>query len=305
MPTPNFATDYQRALQTRYEHNGLVYTQRLWNSPSNSIIRWQGHSQVRLPVLNILEGMKDRQRRTITTAEVNYENTWETYTLENERYWDTLVDPSDIDETNWTTTIANITRSFNDQQKAPERDKFMMSSLFARKQALGGGAGIHTETLTAENFLPLFDELMTEMDEKGIPAQGREIFCTPPVRTLIKNLQQFGRTLPVQGNTGEINRIINRLDDVVINTAIPSDRMRTMYDFSNGARPVAGSRQIHFILIHIPCMCAPEKYSFVALDEPSAKTAGNWLYYEQVYNDVILFESRHEGLAMVVGPAGS
>lgn len=65
-----------------------------------------------------------------------------------------------------------------------------------------------------------------------------------------------------------------------------------------GIDPTA--KQIHFFLIYIPCMAAPQKYSFVGLDTPSAKTAGNYLYYEQSYDDVLLFESKHEGLAFVI-----
>jgi len=298
----NYATAYQTGLQQRYIANGLLYSHKLWNSPSNSVIKWAGQKTVKLPKLLILNGRKDRTRRTITTPEANYENQWETHELTNERYWDTLVDPSDVDETNYTTTIANITKVYNDEEKIPEKDKQMFSSLYARKQALSGGDQIIEQVLTAENFLSIFDELMTEMDEAGVPAQGRTIYCTPPVRTLIKNLQQFSRAVPTQGNTGEINRIINRLDEVTIEPAVPSDRMKTMYDFTVGAADVEGAQQIQMMLIHIPCMAAPEKYSFVGLDAPSAKTAGNYLYYEQSYDDVLVFESRHEGLAFVVSP---
>lgn len=298
----NYATSYQRGLQQRYIANGLLYSQKLWNSPSNSIIRWTGHNEVKLPKLIIKNGRKDRTRRQITDIDANYENQWETYTLENERYWSTLVDPSDVDETNWTTTIANITRVYNDEEKIPEKDKQMFSSLYARKMALSGGDDIVTQLLTEENFLRIFDKLMTEMDESGVPQQGRTIFCTPPVRTLIKNIQQFGRTVPIQGNTGEVNRIINRIDEVTIEPGVPSDRMQTMYNFTTGAQAVPGAQQIQMMLIHIPCMAAPEKYSFVGLDAPSASSSGNYLYYEQSYDDVILFESRHEGLAFVVAP---
>lgn len=43
-----------------------------------------------------------------------------------------------------------------------------------------------------------------------------------------------------------------------------------------------------------------KKYSFVGLDAPSAANSGNWLYYEQSYDDVLLFETKHDGLAFVI-----
>ncbi|MGD1386068.1 capsid protein, partial [Enterococcus faecium] len=79
-----------------------------------NLIKWAGAKTVKLPKLLIKNGRKDRTRRSITGASANYENQWETYELTNERYWDTLVDPSDIDETNYVTSIANITKAYND-----------------------------------------------------------------------------------------------------------------------------------------------------------------------------------------------
>lgn len=298
----NYATAYQQGLQQRYAANGLLYTQKLWNSPSNSVIKWTGQKTVKLPKLLIKGGRKDRNRRSITGIEANYENQWETYELKNERYWSTLVDPSDVDETNQVTSIANITKVYNDEEKIPEKDKQMFSSLFASKQALGAGSGIESVLLTAQNFLETFDKLMLEMDEAGVPSVGRSIYCTNAVRTIIKNLQQFSRTVPVQNNTGDINRIINRLDEVTIEPGVPADRMKTLYDFTEGAKADEAAKQIQMMLIYIPSMAAPEKYSFVGLDAPSAANSGNYLYYEQSYDDVIVFESKHEGIAFVVEP---
>lgn len=296
----NYAEAYQQGLEQRYAANGLLYTQKLWNSPSNGKLRFNGAKTVKVPKLLIKNGRKDRTRRTITAVDANYENQWETYELKNERYWSTLVDPSDVDESNQTVSIANITKVYNDEEKIPEMDKQMTSTLFTRKQTIASGAGIEQMTLDETNFLGTFDKLMTEMDDKGVPTVGRTIFCTPSVKTLIKNLQQFSRTMPVQNSNGEINRIINRLDDVTIENPIPSDRMKTLYDFTTGAVADPTAKQIHFFLIYIPCMAAPQKYSFVGLDAPSAQNSGNYLYYEQSYDDVLLFETKHEGLAFVI-----
>lgn len=126
--TLNYAQAYQQGLQNRYSENGLLFTQKLWNSPSNTLLKFTGAKEVKVPRLLIKEGRKDRTRRTITNIDANYENQWETYTLTNERYWSTLVDPSDVDETNYVTSIANITKTFNDTEKVPEMDKFMVSN---------------------------------------------------------------------------------------------------------------------------------------------------------------------------------
>ena len=301
--TLNYAQSYQQGLQKRYSENGLLFTNKLWNSPSNTLLKFTGAKEVKVPRLLIKEGRKDRTRRTITNIDANYENQWETYTLTNERYWLTLVDPSDVDENNYVTSIANITKTFNDTEKVPEMDKFMVSKLFSRKKELDTESKqIKSLNLTEENFLATFDELMEQMDEAGVPAEGRVIFCTPTVKRMIKNIKQFGRTVNIHGQGTVIDRSIGRLDDVTIEPSIPSDRMKTLYNFTNGAKVDPTAKQIHFFLIHIPCMAAPQKYEFVGLDEPSAASSGNYLYYEQSYDDVLLFQTKHEGLAFVVAP---
>ena len=268
--TLNYAQAYQQGLQNRYSENGLLFTQKLWNSPSNTLLKFTGAKEVKVPRLLIKEGRKDRTRRTITNIDANYENQCKT---------------------------------FNDTEKVPEMDKFMVSKLFSRKKALDTESKqIKSLNLTEENFLATFDELMEQMDEAGVPAEGRVIFCTPAVKRMIKNIKQFGRTVNIHGQGTVIDRSIGRLDDVTIEPSIPSDRMKTLYNFTNGAKVDPTAKQIHFFLIHIPCIAAPQKYEFVGLDAPSASSSGNYLYYEQSYDDVLLFKTKHEGLAFVVAP---
>ncbi len=44
--TLNYAESYQQALQKRYSENGILYSQKLWNSPSNNLIKWAGAKTV-------------------------------------------------------------------------------------------------------------------------------------------------------------------------------------------------------------------------------------------------------------------
>jgi len=297
--TLNYATFYQAALHKRYDEEGNFYSRHLWNSPSNNKLQWKGRNTVRVPRLFIKNGRTDRARRTVGQIHANYENQWIDYTLENERHWHTLVDPSDIDETNFVTSIANITRVFNDTEKIPEMDKQMFSSLFQKKQALDGTNGITTIALTEANILFQFDRMMHEMDEQEVPREGRVLYLTPTVAKVLKNAEGLTRNVNVQQNNGVISRAIQMLENVEIREVI-SSRFRTLYDFTVGAREAAGSRQIQMMLIHVPCMAAPQKYDFVGLDTPNAASFGNYKYYEQAYDDVILFETLSPGVQFII-----
>ena len=297
METVNYAEQYQKAVQQAF-YDGHLYTAPLWNSPSNGLISFDGAKHIKLPRLTIEEGRRDRKRREITDIKANYSNDWDSYELTNERYWSTLVDPSDIDETNYVVSIANITRQFNLDEKMPEMDKYMFSKLFLEKQTKDGGKGITTDTLDEKNILTAFDNMMVDFDEARIPNQNRYLYVTPKINAILKQAEAMNRSLTLK-DPNSVQRTVYSLDDVNI-VVIPSDLMQTAYDFTVGAKTIDDSKQIEMMLIYNGVQIAPEKYTFAGFDSPSAKSSGNWLYYEQAYNDVLLLNTKTAGIQFVI-----
>ena len=297
METVNYAEQYQQAVQQAF-YDGHLYTAPLWQSPSNGLISFDGAKHIKLPRLTIEEGRRNRQRREITDIKANYSNDWDSYELTNERYWSTLVDPSDIDETNYVVSIANITRQFNIDEKMPEMDKYMFSKLFLEKQTKDGGKGITTDTLDEKNILIAFDNMMVDFDEARIPNQNRYLYVTPKINEILKRAETMNRGLTLK-DPNSVQRTVYSLDDVNI-VVIPSDLMQTAYDFTVGAKTIDDSKQIEMMLIYNGVQIAPEKYTFAGFDSPSAKSSGNWLYYEQSYNDVLLLNTKTAGIQFVI-----
>ena len=297
MATVNYAEAYQQAVQQAF-YDGHLYTAPLWQSPSNSLIKFDGAKHIKLPRLTIEEGRRDRKRRTMEDIQANYTNDWDSYEITNERYWSTLVDPSDIDETNYVTTLANITRQFNIDEKMPEMDKFMFSKLFKEKEQLDSGRGITTDTLDEKNILTAFDNMMLDFDEARIPVQNRFLYVTPEVNAILKRAEIMNRELVLK-DPNSVERRVYSLDSVTI-VVIPSDLMHTAYDFTVGAKTIDDSKQIEMMLIYNGVQIAPEKYTFAGFDSPCAKTNGNWLYYEQSYNDVLLLKTKTAGIQFVI-----
>ncbi|NNV07131.1 capsid protein [Geobacillus sp. MMMUD3] len=287
---PNYAQLYQEALQQKFSE-GLAFN-ALYNTPNNRTIKWVNAKTVQIPRITT-GGFVDVDRDVVGTFTRRADNSWETKTLEHDREFRTLVDPADIDETNMALTIANITRVFNDEQKIPEMDKYMASKLYAEFVAYGGVA--NTTALDASNILSIFDTFMEEMDDAEVPQSGRILYVTPAVKKLLKQAQEIQRMLTVTQNSGSVNRNVYSLDDVQIVT-VPSSRMKTAYNFTDGAVPDPTAKQINMILVHPLAVVAPQKYEFVSLDEPSAATGGKWLYYERKYWDVFILQNKVAGV---------
>lgn len=298
MAVLNYAELYLQALQQLFKA-GLRFGS-LYNAPNNATIRWVNAKTIQIPNIEV-GGFTDVDRDVVGGYTRRVDNKWIPLTLEHDREFRTLVDPVDVDETNMAITIANITRVFNTEHKIPEMDKYMASKLFAETTRLGGT--VDTTALTTANILGTFDTLMEQMDEAEVPLEGRELYVTPAVSKLLKEAEGIQRQLDVSGRRGaDVSRNIYSLDDVNIIT-VPSARMKTEYDFTDGAVASPTARQIHMILVHPDIVLSPQKYEFVSLDAPSATTGGKYLYYERKYWDVFLIEPKKAGISIVADAA--
>lgn len=291
MAVLNYATLYEQALQQVYKQ-GLKFG-AIYLSPETSKYRWLGAKTVQVPNI-LVSGFVNSNRDTQQTYTRAVDNDWLTFTLTHDRTFMTLVDPMDIDETNMAVSIANITNTFNTEQKIPEMDKYLISKLYADFTGFGGTAD--TTALTVTNVLAEIDAMMEAMDEAEVPEEGRILYVTSQVKTLIKNAEALQRTLETTDNNGVISRNVSRLEELTI-VSVPSIRMKASYDFTVGAVPSVGADQINMMMIHPSCVLAPQKYEAVFLDEPSAETRGKFKYFERKYWDVFLIEPKIGGIA--------
>jgi len=88
------------------------------------------------------------------------------------------------------------------------------------------------------------------MDEKRIPRAGRILYVTPETRTKIQNAKQIYRTMDISRANAAIKRAVTALDEVQIPESVPSDLMKTVYDFSEGWAVDDSAQQINMLLVH-------------------------------------------------------
>lgn len=293
MTALNYAHEYQRSLEQAFPY--VLYFGALYATPNNGRYRWLNGKTIEIPSISVT-GRVDSTRDTIATAARNYDNSWIPLTLENERKWSTLVHPRDVQETNQVTTIANITKVFNEEQKFPEMDAYTISKIYADWTAQGEKAD--TTVLTAENILSVFDKFLEEMSEGRVPKTGLLLYVTPAVNTLLKSAQGIYRTLNV-GTQNRLSRAITALEEVEI-SEVPSELMKTMYNFTQGWKPAAGAKQVNMMLINPISVITPTSYEFAKLDPPSALSEGKYVYYEESHEDVFVLKNKNKGIRMSV-----
>ena len=295
----NYATEYSRALSQAFPY--VLNFGALYNTPNNNRYRWVNAKTIEIPSISTT-GRVDSDRDTIATAQRNYDNAWETKTLSNQRKWSTLVHPMDIDQTNLVTTIANITKVFNEEQKFPEMDAYCVSKIYQDWVALGNTPD--DTALTSSTVLEVFDKLMLNMDNARVPVQGRILYCTNEVKYLLKSAQQVVRNLNAEDRNANINRVVDRLDEVEV-IGVASPLMKTKYNFTQGWRPALSADSINMMIIHPTAVITPVSYTFSKLDEPAAGSEGKYIYFEESFEDVFILNKKAGAIQFNITDDGS
>ena len=284
MKVLNYAGSYAQALAQAYPY--VLHFAALRSTENDARYKWTGAKTIEIPSLSTT-GRVDADRDSIGTAKRNYENAWEPKTLGNHRQWSTLVHPMDIDETNHVASIQNITKVFNEEQKFPEMDAYMVSKIYA--DWTEAGAAADTTVVAEDNILQLFDSYMEAMDEANVPKNGRILYLTTGTNGMLKRAVERARH--IQNGDANIRRAVESVDSVQIEV-VPSALMKTVYDFTEGWKAGAGAKQIRMLLAHPSAVITPEKYVFSQLDAPSAMTNGKYYYFEESYDDTFVLKKR-------------
>ena len=111
------------------------------------------------------------------------------------------------------------------------------------------------------------------------------MFCTPQFRKLLKNAEGIQRTLNIN-TSNAIDRRVYSVDDISNINTVPSARLKTLYDFTDGCAPAATAKQINYILIDPEAQVSRDKYSYIKLFSPGSdsRTSDNYLYQNRKYN---------------------
>lgn len=286
----NYATRFEREIEQQFARE-LTSADMSTNKKYNFI----DAQTIKVPTIQ-LSGYKDHARDG-SKNRGTVGNTYQAMTLTHDRDIEFFVDEMDVDETNQAVSAANITATFNEEQAIPELDAHRYSKVYSEFIANGGTA--NETVLTESNILGVFDKMMEDMDEAGVPQSGRMLKVTPPIYTMLKNAEGIQRTLDVTGGADGINRNVRSLDEVEI-TSVPSDRMKTAYDFTEGYVPAEGAKQINMMLYHTSGILAPVKVADIYLwnKGQTPDSAFGYLYQNRSYSDAFVIKAKNDAVAV-------
>lgn len=288
----NYAKEYSQALAQAYPYT--LFFGALWSAVKPDV-KFLRNDTVILPSLSV-KGRKNGDRDSIGTFGRNFNNDEEPKKLKTHRTWDTLIHPRDIDETNHVATIQNITKTMNEEEKFPEMDAEMITALYSLKNAIE--AITEGDVLTLQNVLTKFDALMDKMDEARVPAAGRLLYADTYTKTLIDTAKEAARNLSAQDTT--VARSLDRIGEVEV-IGVPTTAMKSAYNFTDDGFEVAeAAKDVKMILVHPSAVIPVIAYDFAQLGAPSSLSQGKWTYFEESFEDVFIFNKKHDAIQFYV-----
>ena len=226
------------------------------------------------------------------------------FTLTHDRDVEFLVDKADVDETNATASIQNISRVFEQTQVTPESNALFFSKVATKAAAL---TGYHSSTAassyTKANVFGKLKGYLAVGKLRRYKASGSLImYVTSAIMDLLEQSTEFTRKIEMtqiaEGGLGIETRVTD-IDGVPIMEVIDDECFYDAFNWgptNGGFEPAVGAHKINVLIAcGQTCKFVP-KISSIYYFEPGAHTKGDgYLYQNRNLSDVFVFPNGKDG----------
>lgn len=241
------------------------------------------------------------------------------FTLEHDRDISFLVDKADVDETNATASIQNISRTFEKTQASPETDALFFSKVAQKALKLekyhsstprtGSGA------FTKANVFSKLKDMLKAGKLRRYKAKGALVMYVDSfIMDLLEQSTEFTRKIEMtqiaEGGMGIETRVTD-IDGVPIMEVVDDERFYDKFDFdgenggfepvekvtaSDGVEAVTGSHKINVLIACLMTCKTVPKISSIYYKDPGDHTEGDgYLYMNRSLSDVFVFPNGKDG----------
>lgn len=310
MPSLNYAQTWNKDLLE-------ILIQGTLTSPFvTSNVRWVGAKSFHFTQMST-SGYKNHNRKGGWNVG-EYAQKDVPYTLTHDRDVEFLVDKADVDETNATASIHNISEVFEKTQVVPETDALFFSKIAQKAQKT---EEYHSSTAaseyTKEKVYSKLKAILSKGKLRRYKAQGALImYVTSAIMDALEQSTEFTRKIEMtqiaEGGLG-IETRVTEIDGVPIMEVIDDERFYDAFDWepeNGGFQPlkkkgesstgkgdgVTGAHKINVLVAcGLTCKIVP-KISSIYYFDPGAHTKGDgYLYQNRSLSDVFVFPNGRDG----------
>ena len=226
------------------------------------------------------------------------------FTVTHDRDVEFLVDKADVDETNATASIKNISRIFEQTHAVPETDALFFSRVATKAKDLEGYNSSTAEAdWKVENTFSKLKKILAAGKLRRYKQNGSLIMY---VRSLIMdNLEastEFTRKIEMtqiaEGGLG-IETRVTEIDGVTVMEVIDDERFYDTFNWepvNGGFEPAVGAHKINVLVASLQTCKTVPKINSIYFFEPGAHTEGDgYLYQNRSLSDTFVFPNGKDG----------
>lgn len=284
---------------------GQLFDQKLTQSTLTNIletpnVNWLGARTFEVTTL-ATSGFKNHTRDKGYNAGT-MSNEKKPYTLAFDRDIEFYVDTADVDETNQDLAAANITKTFIEEQAAPETDAYRFGKLTDFATA---NDRADAPALTVTNIYSELKKAILPVRKYG--PQNLVGYLSSTAMDLLERSTEFNRNITVQNvGTSTLDSRITSIDGVTLIEVWDESRFATKFDFTDGYKVATDGKQLNALIVAKPAIIAKAKFNSIYLFEPGSHTEGDgWLYQNRLYHDLFGLEKQTDGVIALVGDAAT
>lgn len=226
------------------------------------------------------------------------------FTVSHDRDVEFLVDKADVDETNATASIQNISRVFEQTQVVPETDALFFSKVAKEaKTADGYNSSTAAADYTAENTFSKLKGYLGAGKLRRYKANGSlMMYVTSAIMDNLESSKEFTRKIEMtqlaEGGLGIETRVTD-IDGVPVVEVIDDERFYDEFDWEpegGGFKAKTGAHKINVLIAcGQTCKTVP-KISSIYYFAPGAHTEGDgYLYQNRTLSDTFVFPNGKDG----------
>lgn len=216
------------------------------------------------------------------------------FTLYFDRDIEFLIDKADVDESDMTATIQNISQKFIELQANPEIDAEFFSKVYSEAKAAGLASATELSTYDTSNVFSRLKAMLKEGKLRAYKQRGSLVgYVTSDIMDLLEMSKDFTRQI-VMGTIADsglaIQTRITEIDGVPLFEVIDTERFYTGFDFTDGFVPAAGAAKINVLFASTEMVKKVPKINSIYFFQPGQHTEGDgYLYQNRAYSGTFVF----------------
>lgn len=220
------------------------------------------------------------------------------FTVKQDRDVEFFLDKREVDESNQTATIQNVSSKFEQTQATPEKDAYFFSKVASEAVTAGLSSSTAIADYTKANVLTKIKELIGKV--KRYRNKGLTVYVRTEIMDLLSASEELSHSIDVaslSANDGKaIQTRITVIDGTPIVEVIDDDRFYSAFNFTDGYAPAVGAYKINMLVATPLTTKMVPKIASIYFFAPGQHTEGDgYLYQNRAHYDTFVFPNGKDG----------